>query len=78
MFAKEWMKFVSDKCERGRGMRPRYGEIIKDYCTDNKGINVFQIFIWGGISLDIGQKFSFMARRVRSPKMGFQNVYPTI
>ena len=23
-FAKDWMKFVSDKCERGRGMRPRY------------------------------------------------------
>jgi len=23
LFAKDWMKFVSEKCERGRGMRPR-------------------------------------------------------
>jgi len=23
-FASQWMKFVSDKCERGRGLRPRY------------------------------------------------------
>ena len=22
-FANQWMKFVSDKCERGRGLRPR-------------------------------------------------------
>ena len=24
-FAKQWMKFVMTKCERGRGTRPRYG-----------------------------------------------------
>ena len=23
LFAKDWMKFVSEKCEMGRGMRPR-------------------------------------------------------
>ena len=23
-FAKQWMRFVCEKCERGRGIRPRY------------------------------------------------------
>jgi mitogen-activated protein kinase kinase kinase 4 len=23
-FANQWMKFVAKKCERGRGLRPRY------------------------------------------------------
>lgn len=25
VFARQWMKFVMTKCERGRGTRPRYG-----------------------------------------------------
>ena len=32
-FASQWMKFVSDKCERGRGLRPRYLCL----CTSSRG-----------------------------------------
>ena len=28
-FAKDWMKFIHEKCETGRGIRPRY--IYKTY-----------------------------------------------
>lgn len=27
-FAKDWMNFVKNKCETGRGIRPRYFEFI--------------------------------------------------
>ncbi|XP_045197016.1 mitogen-activated protein kinase kinase kinase 4-like isoform X2 [Mercenaria mercenaria] len=30
-FAKDWMKFVSEKCERGRGMRPRWANQGLDF-----------------------------------------------
>ncbi|KAL4233273.1 Mitogen-activated protein kinase kinase kinase 4 [Mactra antiquata] len=30
-FAKDWMKFVSEKCERGRGMRPRWANPGLDF-----------------------------------------------
>ncbi|XP_071112541.1 mitogen-activated protein kinase kinase kinase 4-like [Haliotis cracherodii] len=32
-FAKSWMKFVSEKCERGRGMRPRWANQGLDFLT---------------------------------------------
>ena len=34
----------------------------------NKGITGFKIFMWVGISLDIGRKFSVMATREQSHK----------
>ena len=27
-FANQWMKFVSEKCERGRGLRPRSESVV--------------------------------------------------
>ena len=35
-FARQWMTFVTSKCERGRGTRPRYilfYKIIRIVCT---------------------------------------------
>jgi len=31
-FANQWMKFVAKKCERGRGLRPRYVLMLFTEC----------------------------------------------
>ena len=36
-FAKSWMKFCINKCERGKGLRPRYVMIKKGKFSDHLG-----------------------------------------
>ena len=36
LFAKDWMKFVSEKCEMGRGMRPRYNLCLNTLEPESK------------------------------------------